>query len=236
MRSARAGWKDKTWPGFDSSAVVLCRCSFGQDTPRALAPANPGVQGQPAGAQDTAALAKATQNPVASLISVPIQNSSNFGVSQYNRTQNVINIQPVIPVRIRENWNLITRIIQPIVWQPYPAATTGGQSGFGDMNPAFFLSPAKPGELIWGAGPAIVIPTATSAILGQGKFSMGPSVVALTQPGPWTLGALINNIFSIVGSSHRPAVNQMLLQYFINYNLKKGWYISSSADSHRELA
>jgi hypothetical protein len=174
------------------------------------------------------ALQKATQNPVASLISVPIQNSSNFGVGPYDRTQDVINIQPVIPVPISENWNLITRIIQPFVWQPYPASTAGGQFGFGDMNPTFFLSPAKSGKLIWGAGPTIVIPTATSAVVGQGKLSMGPAVVALTQPGPWTFGALVNNVFSIVGSSHRPAVNQMLLQYFINYNLRKGWYISSS--------
>jgi hypothetical protein len=213
-----------------SAAVLLFSvvALFGQDTPASPGSPQPGAQGQPAAAQNTAALAKATQNPVASLISVPIQNSSNFGVGPYNRTQDVINIQPVIPLRISENWNLITRIIQPIVWQPYPASTTGGQSGIGDMNPAFFLSPAKPGKLIWGAGPTIVIPTATSPLVGQGKLSMGPSVVALTQPGAWTLGVLVNNVFSIVGSSHRPAVNQMLLQYFINYNLKKGWYISSA--------
>lgn len=151
------------------SAVAL----FGQDTPASPVPPKPSVQGQPAAAQDTAALAKATQNPVASMISVPIQNSSNFGVGPYDRTQHVINIQPVIPVRVGENWNLITRIIQPIVWQPYPANTVGGQSGFGDMNPTFFMSPAKAGRLIWGAGPTILIPTATSAILGQGKAEHG---------------------------------------------------------------
>jgi hypothetical protein len=213
-----------------SAAVLFFSAAalFGQDTPPSHGPQKSGVQGNPVAATDTAALAKATQNPVASLISVPIQNSANFGVGPYGRTQNVINIQPVIPVRISENWNLITRIIQPIVWQPYPASTVGGQSGFGDMNPTFFLSPAKPSKFIWGAGPAIVIPTATSTLLGQGKLSLGPSVVGLTQPGPWTIGVLVNNVFSIVGSSHRPAVNQMLLQYFINYNLKRGWYVSSA--------
>jgi hypothetical protein len=86
---------------------------------------------------------------------------------------------------------LITRVIQPFVWQPYSAQTTGGQFGFGDMNPTFFLSPAKPGKLIWGFGPAIVIPTATSTVLGQGKLSFGPSAVALLQPGHWTFGALV---------------------------------------------
>jgi hypothetical protein len=122
---------------------------------------------------------------------------------------------------------LISRIIQPIVWQPYTTQDVGGQAGFGDMNPTFFLSPAKPGKIIWGFGPAIVIPTATSSLLGQGKLSFGPSAVALIQPGHWTFGALVNNVFSVVGSSHRPSVNQMTLQYFITYNLKKGWNINT---------
>jgi len=175
-------------------------------------------------ANTTESLQKATQNPVANLISVPLQNNTNFGIGPYNRTQDILNIQPVIPVKLNEKWNLITRIIQPIVWQPYPAENTGGEYGFGDMNPTFFLSPAKPGKLIWGAGPAFVIPTATNDVLGQGKLSMGPSFVALAQPGHWTVGALVNNVWSVAGSGGRPSVNQMLLQYFINYNMKKGWY------------
>ena len=189
------------------------------------------AQGAPkpaATANETQDLAKATQNPVASLISVPLQNNSNFAVGPYNRTQDVFNIQPVIPARISENWTLISRVIQPIVWQPTSTANKGGQLGFGDMNPTFFLSPAKPGKLIWGAGPAIVIPTATSTALGQGKLSFGPAVVALVQPGHWTLGFLVNNVWSVAGSTHRPSVNQMTLQYFINYNMKKGWYLTSS--------
>jgi hypothetical protein len=96
------------------------------------------------------------------------------------------------------------------------------------MTPTFFFSPAKPHRLIWGAGPVFVLPTATSKVLGQGKLSMGPSVVALVQPGHWTLGALINNVWSLAGSGGRAAVNQMTWQYFINYNLKKGWFLSSS--------
>jgi hypothetical protein len=139
-----------------------------------------------------------------------------------------LNIQPVIPVQLSDKWNLITRIIQPIVWQPYPNQNTGGANGLGDINPSFFVSPGKPGKVIWGAGPAFVIPTATSTLLGQGKLSLGPSLVALAQPGHWTIGALVNNVFSVAGSTHRPYVNQMLLQYFINYNMKKGWYLSMS--------
>ena len=179
-------------------------------------------------ANDTEALAKATQNPVASLISVPFQNNTNFAIGPYDRTQNVLNVQPVIPSRISTHWMLISRIIQPIVWQPYSSQYTGGEFGFGDMSPTFFLSPANPGKLIWGVGPAWAFPTATNNLLGQGKVSVGPSVVALLQPGHWTLGVLVNNVWSFAGSGSRPAVNQMTLQYFITYNLNKGWSVSSS--------
>jgi hypothetical protein len=119
-----------------------------QDSPVPSTPPAQGTPSPPAAANDTEALAKATQNPVASLISVPLQNNSNFGVGPYNRTQDIFNIQPVIPKRITTNWMLITRVIQPIVWQPYTTENTGGQVGIGDMNPTFFLSPAKPGKLI----------------------------------------------------------------------------------------
>ena len=179
-------------------------------------------------ANDTEALAKATQNPVASLISVPFQNNTNFAIGPYNRTQNILNIQPVIPAKIASNWMLISRIIQPILWQPYSTQNTGGEFGFGDMSPTFFLSPVKHGKLIWGAGPAWVFPTATNQLLGQGKVSVGPSVVALVQPGHWSIGALVNNVWSFAGSGGRPEVNQMTLQYFITYNLQKGWNVSSS--------
>jgi len=108
------------------------------------------------------------------------------------------------------------------------AQKSAGVFGFGDMNPTFFLSPAKPGKLIWGAGPTFMLPTATSRFLGQGKFSLGPSFVALLQPGHWTIGALVNNVWSVAGPSGRTEVNQMTLQYFINYNLKKGWFLSTS--------
>ena len=196
----------------------------------------------------TESLQKATQNPVASLISVPLQNNTNFGIGPYDRAQNVLNIQPVIPVGISKDWNVIVRWITPIISQPAPGTANlevygidegtpayfaaqivqanASVNGFGDMQPTFFLSPAKPHKLIWGVGPIFVLPTATSKVLGQGKFSIGPSIVALMQPGHWTLGVLINNAWSVAGPSNRSGVNQMLLQYFVNYNLKKGWYIT----------
>jgi hypothetical protein len=179
----------------------------------------------------TEALQKATQNPVANLISVPVQNNSNFGVSPGDRTQDVLNIQPVIPLGISKDWNLIVRWIAPIVWQPVPnqpSTPETGQYGLGDMQPTFFLSPKKTGKLIWGAGPIFQLPTATNAFLGQGKLGLGPSVVGLVQPGHWTIGVLVNNVWSVAGSGGRLSVNQLLLQYFVNYNLKKGWYLSST--------
>ena len=211
---------------FGLSASLLVAISTASATAQSAPPASdPSAAASPA--NDTAALAKATQNPVASLISVPLQNNDNFGIGPYNRTGNIFNIQPVIPTKLSDKVMLITRVIQPIVWQPYADQPTGGQAGLGDMNPTFFLSPANAGKLIYGVGPAFVIPTATSAQTGQGKFSLGPSVVALVQPGHWTVGVLINNVFSVAGSSNRPDVNQMLLQYFVNYNMKKGYYLTS---------
>jgi hypothetical protein len=213
----------------------------------ALTPFTSQAQDAPAATGD---LQKAVQNPVAGLISVPIQNTTNFAIGPFNRTQNLINLQPVVPLNISSNWNLIIRWITPILWQPAPGTANlevygidentplyfaaqdvqahAGVFGFGDMTPTFFFSPAKPNKLIWGAGPMFALPTATGRVLGQGKLSVGPSIVALVQPGAWTIGGLVNNIWSIAGSGGRASVNQMSLQYFINYNLKKGWSLSMS--------
>lgn len=185
------------------------------------------AQQQKPDAEESENLVKAVQNPVASLVSVPIQDSLNPNIGPFGRVQSVLNIQPVIPIRISENWNLIARIITPLITQPDVTQKSQSTFGLGDINPSFFLSPVK-GKLIWGVGPAIVLPTATSAVLGQGKWSLGPSVVALVQPRHWTIGALVNNVWSIGGQSARPDVNQTLLQYFVNYNLDKGWYLGTS--------
>jgi hypothetical protein len=177
----------------------------------------------------TETLQKVTQNPVVSLVSVPVQNNANFCVNPGYRTHDVLDIQPVIPIGISKDWNLLLRWIMPIVWQPVPnqpSTPETGEYGLGDMVPTFFISPKKPGKLIWGAGPVFQLPTATNTILGQGKLGLGPSIVVLTQPGHWTLGFLANNVWSVAGSGSRPDVNQFLLQYFVNYNLKKGWYIT----------
>ena len=208
-----------------------------QDTPVGPEGTQLATQETPAAATNTDALRNAAQNPVASLISVPLQENFNFGVNPGDRIQNVLNIQPVIPLSISTNWNLIVRWITPIVYQPIPVAQasgppvqTTGVYGLGDMNPSFFLVPKK-SKIIWGIGPTFVLPTATNATyLGQGKLSMGPSVVVLVQPTHWTIGFLANNVWSVAGHSNldKPAVNQFLLQWFVNYNMAKGWYLTTS--------
>ncbi|HEY6270939.1 MAG TPA: hypothetical protein VIX19_02975 [Terriglobales bacterium] len=159
------------------------------------------AQQKPDATDDTGDLQKAVQNPVASLISFPLQNNTNFDIGPLDRTQNVLNIQPVIPIQVSENWNLITRIIVPLVFQPDVTEPNLGVMGLGDTNPTFFLSPAKPGKWIWGIGPAFLIPTATNNVLGQGKWSGGPSVVVLVQPQHWTIGALVSNVWNFAGES-----------------------------------
>ena len=195
-----------------------------QDTPIGTPGTQVATEDTPAAATGTDALRKAAQNPVASLISVPIQENWNFNIGPSNRIQNVLNVQPVIPVGLGKDWNLIIRWITPVIYQPVGAQT--GFYGFGDMQPAFFISPKK-GKVIWGVGPQLLLPTATkTGVLGQGKFGLGPTGVLLIQPGKWTLGVLANNVWSVAGHSDLPNVNQFLLQYFINYNLRKGYYIT----------
>jgi hypothetical protein len=201
-----------------------------EPTPVDVTGAEVAAQDAPVPAANADALRKAAQNPVASLISVPVQNNNNTGILPGNRTQDVLNIQPVIPVKASANWNLIIRWITPIIYQPLPAPSTLpqiGVSGLGDMQPTFLLSPSKPSKLIWGAGPIFQLPTATSRYLGQGKLAIGPNVVVLAMPGNFVMGVLANNIWSVAGSGGRPAINQMLVQYFVNYNMKKGWYLTT---------
>ena len=185
------------------------------------------VLSAPVGAQDDADLAKKTQNPVADLISVPFENNINFGVGPRDRAQNVLYIQPVIPFGLTDEWNLISRTVAPVIYQPRLAPGVGNTFGLGDIQQSFFLSPAKPGALIWGAGVILQFPTATDDVLGQEKWGAGPTVAALTIQGPWVVGGLINNVWSFAGDGDRKDVNQMLLQPIVNYNLPSGWYVNS---------
>lgn len=189
-----------------------------------------GVRGTPLSSAEEGAeaLAKKAQNPVADMISVPFQNNFNFGVGPGDDLQYVLNIQPVIPIKLGADWNLITRTIAPIIDQPEMTAGAGSTFGLGDINTSLFFSPAKPGKFIWGVGPILQFPTATDDVLGTGKWCAGPTAVGLFTPGHWVIGALANNIWSYEGDDDRSDVNQFLFQYFINYNLPHGWYLVSA--------
>jgi hypothetical protein len=201
-------------------------------------------------AQQGEDLREAAQNPIADLISLPFQNNTNFDIGHTDNTQNVLNIQPVYPIKLNPNWNLITRPILPVIYQPpffsgkelqaleEIAGPEVGDTefGLGDLTPEFFFSPRKPiqlgphASLVWGAGPAFQFPTATDDLLGTGKWSAGPGFVVFLSDERLhiTTGFLILNLWSFAGEENRADVNAMTLQPFLNYNLPKGWYLTTS--------
>lgn len=178
---------------------------------------------QEAATDDKAAaaeLAKKLQNPVASLISVPIQNNWDFGIGSANAMKYTANIQPVIPFSLSEDWNLITRTILPVVYAESP---TGGSSkfGLGDINQSFFFSPKAPvGGWILAGGPVMLWPSATDHALGGGKWGAGPTALVLQQERGWTYGLLANHIWSYAGWSDHE-VSATFLQPFISFTTKK---------------
>ena len=183
------------------------------------------VYGQEAKGSD---LAKQAQNPIANLISLPLQNNTNFGIGPDDETQNILNVQPVWPITLNEDWNLITRTILPLVSQP--DALTGGNgriNGLGDTTFTGFFSPVDSGKLTWGVGPVLLFPTATDDALGSDKWGAGPSVVLLTMPGKWVVGSLFSNVWSFAGSGDND-INLFTWQYFVNYNLPNKWYLTSA--------
>ncbi|TVS10473.1 MAG: transporter [Planctomycetaceae bacterium] len=169
---------------------------------------------------DAAELAKKLANPIAALISVPLQYNydQNFGPEDDGSISR-LNIQPVIPASLNDDWNLITRVILPLVDQNDIPVRGQGESGLGDAVASLFFSPKAPTSngWIWGAGPVFLLPTATDDALGGEKWGLGPTAVALKQTGPWTVGALGNHIWSVAGDSDRADVNATFVQPFLSY-------------------
>jgi len=175
-------------------------------------------------------LAKLAQNPVANLISVPFQNNTNFNVGPQNGTQNILNIQPVIPVHLNKDWNLITRTIVPVISQPAFTPTQDRENGLGDIQFTGFLSPANAEGTIWGVGPIVQLPTNSNDRLGNDRWGLGASAVILRleKGSPWVYGFLVNNVWSVGSSGSDPSYSNFLLQPFLNYNFPGGFYLTSA--------
>jgi hypothetical protein len=175
-------------------------------------------------------LAKLAQNPVGNLISVPFQDNVNLNFGPEKGTQNILNIQPVVPFSISDDWNIITRTILPVISMPALGPDTGSTNGIGDIQLTAFLSPANPGEWIWGAGPIVQFPTNSTAELGNRNWGLGPSFVVLhlEKGSPWVYGVLVNNTWSLTSSQQGGAYNNGLIQPFVNYNLDSGMYFTTS--------
>ena len=173
-------------------------------------------------------LAKASQNPISSLISVPFENNATINNGPFDKFIDVLNIKPVVPVKLTENWNLVNRAIVPIEYQEEMIPMTGSKFGMGDITYQGFFTKAHPGKIIWAVGPALSFPTGAQRMTSD-KWSAGPAAVVLTMPGHWVIGALVYNLWSYHGDDDAADVNEFILQYFINYNIgKKGWYVNSA--------
>src|SRR5262249_23403834 len=195
-----------------AALITLLCCSRGVS---AQAQQNP-----QAGPGDDAELAKKLSNPISDLVSVPFQFNWEQNVGPKDQTRFILNVQPVMPFTLTPKMNLITRVIVPFVSQP-PLADGGvPAAGVGDILASFFFSPKTGSTFTWGVGPVISLPSTAEPTLGTEKWSAGPTFVALKQAGPWTVGALWNQVWSFAGNTDRADVNQMFVQPFLAYTTK----------------
>lgn len=192
------------------------------------------VFAEPTEAEQKAALAKKLSNPIAALISLPMQYNYDSDIGTDDRgSRSTLNIQPVIPFSISENWNLISRTILPVIDQQDIFTQGQSQTGIGDVVQSLFFSPKAPTSSgwIWGAGPVVLLPTGSDTKLSADKFGLGPTAVALKQDGPWTYGGLANHIVSVGGPSDRADISATFLQPFLSYNTKTATTFSLNTES-----
>src|SRR5262249_55948396 len=167
------------------------------------------AKGQKPTGQDAADLAKKLSNPISDLVSVPFQFNWYQNVGELELSTFILNVQPVIPTELNDHWNLIMRIIVPFIGQPPLFEGDLPTSGVGDITASFFFSPRNNSGFTWGVGPAFVMPASDQPTIGSGRYSIGPTAVALQQTGKWTIGVLWNQVWSVAGDKRREDVNQM---------------------------
>ena len=180
-------------------------------------------------------LAQDLTNPLADLMTIPIQANYDQNIGPADAGERwQINVQPVIPFHLNERWNLISRTILPVIHQDDIFPGEGSQFGLGDTSLSLFLSPKKPtaNGLLWGAGPILLMPTATDSLLGGKKWGAGPSAVVLTMRGPWTMGALANHVWSFAGESDRQDISNTFVQPFVSHTWSNAWTLSLQSESN----
>lgn len=189
-----------------------------------LAPVIAKAQEKPQGAvASSQEIADKLANPVANMISMPFQNNTDWGIGPYNGSKNTLNIQPVIPIKVSANLNLITRYILPVIDQRGITGPDAKQTGLSDITASAWFSPSHPKNgFIWGVGPAFLVPTATNEFLGTKKFAVGPTALVLKQGKGVTFGFLVNQLWSVAGSSSRSDVNQLFFQPFFVRSFPSG--------------
>ena len=186
----------------------------------------------PAAEDEQSELVKKLNNPISNLISVPFQSNWDFNIGPADGTKYTLNIQPVIPISISKDWNVIVRTILPVISQTDIQGHSGTQTGLGNTTQSFFLSPKKPWNgVTWGLGPVGYYPTSTERALGPEKWGLGPTFVVLAQPGPWTIGMLANQIWSVGGNGDEQNISAAFLQPFIVYTFKTHTSIALNTES-----
>ena len=227
----------QTTPSPPANGVVFSCSRRGRTLARVLLAAlgmipalPPGSWAEQATSDEALALAQKVQNPIAAMISVPFQNSVNFGFGPRHGTQDILNIQPVVPFKIGDGWNVITRTVLPLIWQPSMQPARSVPFGTGPTQFSAFFSPnAAIGGWSLGFGPVVQLPTASDPTLGSNVWGGGLTGVAVRTQGRWVYGALVNNIWSFGGSAAGARrYNNFLLQPFVNYNFPGGWFVGTA--------
>lgn len=204
-----------------------------------LASLAPLAQAQMAAAEATslaqqssdAELAKKLSNPLADLMSLPMQMNWDDNLGMLDEGSKLTsNFQPVIPFNLSDDWNLISRTILPVIYQEDIFPGSGSQFGLGDVSQSLFFSPVG-GDITWGVGPIFLLPTATHSLLGGRKWGSGLTGVVLKQYGPWTVGALGNHIWSFAGDNDRPDISNTFVQPFISYTTDNAWTFSLQSET-----
>lgn len=169
-------------------------------------------------------LAMQDQNPITRFYVMRFENNVQLGFGPHEEAINFFRFQPLIPVRLTPDWTLLTRVIVPVVHQPWPESN----DGVGDLSLVAFLTPARSSRFIWGVGPGLLLPTATKPMLGSEKFGAGPAVAAVYTTERWVVGVVAQNLWSFAGDNDRLDVHLMTLRPLVNYNLPAGWYLTTS--------